>query len=473
LNVAGNYSAAAGSTYQAELASGGQSDLISATGTATITSGALLQAVRFDSGTYAVGTRYTVLTATGNVSGRYTLVNGGALTAFLSVTDEYDTNNVYLRIMQSRSLAAAGITPNQISAAGALQALPSGNALLTAALSQPDDAAARRAFDQVSGEIHASIQGMLIEDSRFLRNAALDRLRESFCVLEPARDASRESHCESEPGKTTAWATTFGSWGTHSGDGNAASLSRSIGGMIAGADTALANSWRLGFLGGYSRSSFSAGERGSSGSSDNYHFGFYGGMDRTPFAVRFGGAYTWHDIATNRTVAFSGFSDRTQAAYRAATMQAFGELGYRIPLRDVLLESYANLAIVNVQSDNFAESGGAAALASRSSALDAGFTTLGLRASTSFRLGLSQAVLKGALGWRRALRNTTPTAVMNFSGGNNFAISGTPVARDVAVVDAGIDIAFSVNARLGLSYGGQFGSGADDQSLRGMLSVNF
>ena len=73
-----------------------------------------------------------------------------------------------------------------------------------------------------------------------------------------------------------AWVQGFGAWGNINGDGNAARMTRSIGGFVMGADAPVAG-WRLGAIAGYSRNSFNASDRSSSGTSDNYHLGLYGG----------------------------------------------------------------------------------------------------------------------------------------------------------------------------------------------------
>ncbi|MFX5812902.1 autotransporter domain-containing protein, partial [Acinetobacter baumannii] len=91
----------------------------------------------------------------------------------------------------------------------------------------------------------------------------------------------------------------------------------------------------------------------------------------------------------SRTVAFAGFADSLKGGYKAATAQAFGELGYGIalgatPIGKLAFEPFANLAYVNLTTGAFGETGGAAALTARGDASGVTFTTLGLRAASSF-----------------------------------------------------------------------------------------
>jgi len=177
-------------------------------------------------------------------------------------------------------------------------------------------------------------------------------------------------------------------------------------------------------------------------------------------------AYNWSRISTKRSVAFNGFTDGLSADYDAGTAQLFGELAYKAETSSSFkFEPFANLAYVSLHTDGFGETGGAAALTSAGSTTDATFTTLGLRGSTDFTLGGIDTTARGMLGWRHAFGDVTPLSTV--------AIAGVPIAMDAAVVEAGLDLPISVNATLGLSYSGQFGGGAVDNSAKVDLGVKF
>lgn len=272
--------------------------------------------------------------------------------------------------------------------------------------------------------------------------------------------------------RLAVWGQAFGSWGHWNSDGNAARLDRSSGGFFVGADTSVFEAWRVGAVAGYGRTSFDARDRASSGSSDNYHLGLYGGTAWGNLALRTGAAYTWHDITTNRGAIFPGFGDSLKGEYDAGTAQVFGELAYGLDVGSARLEPFANLAYVHLRTDGFTEQGGAAALTGRSATTDATFATLGLRASTTFDLGGAAVTARGMLGWRHAFGDAAPNAAMRFaSGGDAFSVGGVPIARNAAVVEAGLDFRLSPNAVLGVSYGGQFSSGAIDQTFRASFSA--
>ena len=456
LNVA-SVTFEAGSTYEVEVNAAGQSDGIVAAGTATINGGGVT--VLAGSGSYAPATTYTILTAGGGRDGIFT---EGATSnfAFLDPSLTYDANNVYLTMTRNDvGFENVGLTRNQIATGGGVESLGNGNAIYNAVLNLSADQA-RSAFDLLSGEIHASAKTAMIEDSRFLREAALDRLRVAL-----APDAGETSG---------VWGRVFGSAGEWNSDGNAATLERSTGGFFVGADAPVFDNWRVGSVAGYSGTRFGVPDRNASGSSDNYHFGLYGGTTVGDVAFRTGAAYTWSEFTMNRSATIPGFSDRLHGDYASGTAQVFGELGYGIDTDIAHFEPFANLAWVNQHTDRFTEAGGDAALKANAFDVDATFATLGLRASTSFDVNGVSVTARGSFGWRHALGDLTPEATMRFaSGGDAFSIAGVPIARDAAVLDLGLDLQLTPDARFGISYGGQFGSGLSSQSVRASLDVRF
>lgn len=175
LDVAGNVSFAAGSIYQVEVNAAGQSDRIVATGTASLNGGAVLALAQ--SGTFAPQTAYTILTANGGITGTFADVSSSLI--FLAPTLSYDANDVFLTFTRSRTtFPDVAETPNQRAAASALQESSLTSPLVIAVLNQ-SAAGARQAFDALSGEVHASAQTAMLDDSRYLREAVLGRLRQA------------------------------------------------------------------------------------------------------------------------------------------------------------------------------------------------------------------------------------------------------------------------------------------------------
>ncbi len=458
LQVVNNYDQDTGSVLHVNANTAGGSDQVLISGDATVDAGAQLHLSRTGVGHFILGTRYTVLTANGEggLSGRFTLSGDTHVSLFVDVVDHYDFGHAYLDVTQTHSFASVGQTPNQIAAAGGAD-IGSGP-LFNAIVYLQTAPEARAAFDAISGEVHASVKGAGLEDSRFIREAVFDRLRGS------TPDSAGKG----------LWGRGFGSWGHADGDGNAASYTRDIGGFFMGLDAGTDGHLRGGLVGGYSHSSVNIADRSSHASTDDYHLGAYGGVQQGPVGLRAGASYTWRRVITDRTVAFTGFSDNVNAAYNADVGQLFGELGYTVKYGHDSFEPFVNVAWVDLHTNDLAEVGGAAAVTGKADSVTAIFTTVGTRAKTSFTLGNGIPVTAhGLAGWRHADGTMTPTSTLAFAGGSDFSVAGIPVARDALAIEAGLEAELSKRAEFDVSYSGQVGSRVSDHGVKATLSWKF
>ncbi|ATA56775.1 hypothetical protein CKY39_28815 [Variovorax boronicumulans] len=478
LHVAGHARFAPGSTFEAELSgTDAQADRLDVSGHATLDGGT----VRVLGG-YVLGARYTLLNAEGGVSGTFADFSVAKDYLFLSPKLGYTATQVYTEAMRNNvSFASVAQSGNQRAMGANLDGAVAWSPALAAALQLESVPAARAAFDSLSGEVHASAKTALIEDSRFVREAALERLRASAgtagASTAPVKinDGAGQSHMAAPTtGETVFWSQALHSTGRARGDGNAARLDRSVDGLLMGGDARVGDNVRLGVTGGYSRSKFDVDARSSSGDATTYHLGLYGGTTLGSWALRAGAAYARHDVDTTRQARVAGLADSLKSNHDASTTQVFGEVGYSLAAGDVALEPFANLAHVTLHTDAFSERGTWAALQARSSSANVGLSTLGLRASTAVRLGNVDATLKGMVGWRRAYGDLTPFTSVALPGATGFSdIAGVAVAKNAAVLQLGMDFAFSPRATFGVSYGGQFGGKARDQSVKANLNVSF
>lgn len=463
LAVDGNVTQQSGSIYAVQVAvDGSLSDRITATGFAAIGSGATLEVTKTDTATpYVLGRRYTVLTAAQGVTGTYTLTGDTAVSAFYDLTVGYDASNVYLDVAQTSSFVSAAITPNERSVAGALDALDPAVGLRNALGYLQTFEEARGAFGQLSGEIHSSAKSALIQDSQYLRDAVSMHLRSGTDGRETER-----------PG-VSLWGHGYGSWGSLAGNGNAGVLHRSARGLLVGVDLPIGDVARAGVLGGYSRSKFNTAGHRDTGHSDNYHLGVYAGTGLAPLNLQVGAAYTWHKLDVDRAVGFTGFADALSSRYKGSSAQVFGEAGYRIEVNHGHFEPFAQISHVRLHTDGFAENGGDAALIGESKNTEVTFSSLGLRGDLDLaREGALHAFW--STGWRHAFGNRTPFTDLRFDTGSQvFGISGTPIARNAAVLQAGIEAGLGAGVSIGASYSGQIGRNVQDHGVKGNLTWRF
>ncbi|MCI5075591.1 autotransporter domain-containing protein [Oricola sp.] len=446
-----------GSTYDVEF-DGLLSDriLVEADGNVTIEDQALLNAVF--SSDVVLDNPYQIITLGSGSTGEI-FVQGSGFTlpdedyALLEGALDYGTDEVTLTFQGvSDPWSMFVSTPNQGAAADAVQALGGGNPVYFSAMFLEEDEL-DDAFDLLSGEIHASAKTALIADSQLLRGAVMDRIT----------DIRKNDGF---------WATGFGNWGSIDGDGNAASADHDTAGMFIGSDRRVGD-WQVGFLAGYSNSDVSVDERASSAQGDNYHLGLYAGGDIDMVRVRAALSHSWHDMATTRMATLPEMQSLT-ADYDATTTQVFGELGVDLGAGDYDWEPFAGLAHVNLNTDGYVETGGDAALTSGSTSTDLTFTTLGLRGSASLGGDDSAAVVTGAIGWRHAFGDVTPTATHGFgAAATPFTVSGVPVEEDAALADVKLNLRFGDNVNVHVGYRGEFGADTTVQSAQGGLNVRF
>lgn len=482
LHVDGNLVFAAGSSFDVEVDPlSSASDLVAVTGNATINGGTVAHIGA--AGSYGLRSTYTILSADGTLSGAF----AGATSDFAFLTPEltydYTAGTVELDLTRNDiDFTTPAQTANQVATAQAIDSIgiAAANPVYDAiALLPGDDALIQASFDALSGEIGATLQGALVEDSRLVRDAMDQRLRavpaaradEGVPLLGYAPSAEPMLPPPETTGPTV-WALGFASSGVTDGDGNTAALEHDIGGLLFGADSLLGD-WRVGLLAGYSRSGFEVDDRSSSGSSDSYHLGLYGGTAWGALALRTGLAYTLQDLSTQRLVAIPGLDDSLRASYRADTLQAFGELAYAVEAEGVRLEPFVNLAHVSLTTGGYTEQGGPAALSVASSSAGITFATLGARAELDFELGSIDATMLGMLGWRHAFGDLTPTVTQAFAAGDTFTIAGAPIASDSVVIEAGLDLALNDTATVGLSYLGQISSETENHGAKATLAVSF
>ncbi|SHE85763.1 outer membrane autotransporter barrel domain-containing protein [Kaistia soli DSM 19436] len=338
------------------------------------------------------------------------------------------------------------------------------------------------ALGALSGEAYASEQSVLAGDSLYVRQAVLGRLRqgsyaEALGAVAALSDgnATVASAPSSSPSGATLWGQAYGGWSNLDGNGDTSDVSENIGGIISGVDMRV-DRWRVGAAVGYSQSNADVSALGSSFNVDSLQVALYAGTETGPWNWRFGASYAFNQIDADRTIAYSGSLQQANAQYNGGTAQAFGEVGYGFAVSKLALEPFAGLAFVNVNTQDFAESGATAGLSGSSESLGIGYSTLGIRAATNFALSGGMVLQpRAALAWQYAFGDTATAANLAFlsAPGAAFSVSGVPIAENTALVELGADLLVNPHARVGLSYTGQFADNVSDNALQANVAWSF
>lgn len=479
-----------GTVYDAEINAAGQSDRIDVTGGgADLSKTALRVSQENGNGGYRLNYDYTVLTAAGTITPFLSTAYTG--TEIVKLTPVYGANAVAVRLtVDEKKVEELPLTENQQEVVD--NTLPTvtppvdgtppavTNPAVEEAYQSPEPA---KAFDQLSGEVHASTRSALIASASLLPNTISQRLRgnlDNGMAAGAPTASTAASTASALPGSARpVWGQVVGNWQRMDGKNGSARLEQDLYGLYLGGDTLVRGGWRVGGVFGYTDGSVRVRDRQSRADVDSYSLGIYGGnswkLGVGSLNAMVGAGYTWHDVDTRRSVSLGG-GQELKAGYDASTAQVFGELGYAIPVNSrVTVEPYAGVAYLNQHTQRFRENGGSAALRGTSGNEDVTTTTLGLRSKTQVQVGPADVALQAGLGWRHAFGGLTPKAQLSLieGGAGAFRVAGAPIAKDAAVVDLGAEVAVSRNTALGLSYSGQFGNGNRDNAGGLYLRVAF
>ncbi|MCG7392284.1 autotransporter domain-containing protein [Microvirga sp. ACRRW] len=457
LAVTGNVLIADGTVYRIDLNASQESDRIVAGGAATVQGGTVQ--VNALSAAYTPGSRWTILTAEGGVTGQFSEVTTN-LVFFRPVLSK-DGKNIYLslpRIDEPRP--ANPVTP------GGDPVSPGDD---PASPSIPDPAPMPTAFD---------VGTILVHDDLF-RAAVLCRLRcstgglPSFIAsdITAADDASSMTGATQQvPRDWALWAKAIGSWGSTQATQASLAVQRSTAGLVFGADTGFGTPYRLGIAGGYFSTSLDYGLSSASGHVESMHIGLYGSAAFGALNLRGGLAYAHHEVDTSFTTPYA--SNRFSSSLDS--FQAFGELGYMIPINDrVMVEPFLGLAHVHVAGGGIAVEG-FDTVTGRVDSFDTTYSTLGARLIATMPTEAGLITFKGLLGWRHAFGDTLPKASFSLPGDERpLFMTGIPIDKDSLVVEAGVNWEVSKNTTLSISYTGAMGRRDQEHTVRGGLTIRF
>ena len=462
LAVAGNYQQAAGSTLMTGLGAPAAPAKLQVSNQASINGGTLYLSAQPNS--YYLGQRYSILQANAALSGEFAALDRREFSPFLSVSQVKQANHLLVEFGRGRSLASAAQTANQRAVANAAD-----TDALTSPLVQrltalfPDQAPS--ALDQLSGELHASTQAVLVENSRVLRQAVLDRQRRA---PDPRLAGP---HAENRG----AWVQLPRQSGQLGGDNGTARAAHSTAGLLVGFDHQLEQGTRLGVVAGSGRTDVKAGSRGKA-SVDSYQLGIHAGHTWDAFGLYGGIAYAQHEIETKRRVSFPGMENRVWAKYASRTVQTFAEANYRFNHDAWDWQPYVQLANVQQRSEGFNERGGIAALRGKASKDSVNLATGGVRVNLDLgkaQIGPSWLSVRGGLAYTHASGDLQPTAKAAWDGGRVMSVSGAPLDRQSTRVELGATARLSRDSALDLGLSRQHGERTRDQSLTAQYTLQF
>ena len=473
LNVAGNYTQTGG-TFQAEVNATRQSDRLNATGTATIGAGSTV-VVLPQAGSYAPRTTYTLLNATGGVTGTYASVSSAL--PFLQPSLSYDANNVYLSL-QVGGFAQAALTPNQAAVGAVLDSTAlnaTGDyATVIGALSTLSAQQGQAVMNAISGQNYSGFSSSMAQGIQLFLSNFAGQAGGGGSLTGSSRVALAEAcdvACDSTvPALWSAWGGMLGGLGTmSSGSSNAGTLTYSAGGFAGGLDRLVAPGLRVGVTAGYQNANQWVAGFSGQGNSNSFQAGLYANFIQDKVYADAIAGYAYSANQMWRSIAIPGLAPRTAIGNTGAN-QFYGqvETGYRFDLgglADAFVTPFVRLQAYTGTQNAFTETGaGSLNLSVAQQTTNSLRTVLGAQLGGSMDVGWrDRLALKMRLGWSHEYADTARPVTASFAGAPvaPFTTYGVAPQRDGVVLGLAANTAVADATSIYLRYEGEV-SGQDN-----------
>lgn len=389
----------------------------------------------------------------GDVIGQFGNVNTNLIFLNASVQNTANNKEVWLSLVRnSMGFADVAISRNQTQTASGLESLASNNPLKNTivGLSLLD---ARSAYDNLSGEIHSSVQASLLND-RYIRDAINTHLIDRF-----------------ETQGTGLWMSTWGATENLGSDNNAAKISNNVFGFMVGADNNLNETTKAGIAFGYQHNNINLNKgRHSDAEIDSYHLaGYIGKQFAHDINLRAGVDYAYLNVRTDRKVQVGSIRESNKDSYHGNLIQGFVEISKGIAISDKFkVEPYLNVA--HVYMDTKFNEGNKLTALKGSGENQATFSTTGVRGKLQVT---NKAKLVIGAGWQHAYGNRKADTDVRFNGSSYFNVTGVPITKDATIADIGLEIGLTPNTSISANYQGQFGSKVENNALKLGLNYKF
>jgi outer membrane autotransporter protein len=474
LTVNTGYTQMTGSTYRALVNAAGQSDRIAVNGPASI-QGGTVQALPQPGGLYAPRATYTILSATGGVSGSFSSASLGS--SFLQPSITSDANNIYLALTINGFLAAAQ-TPLQTAVGGAIDSSvysATGDyatvlgTLANLSPSQVPSVLTSLSGMNYSGFSNSMVQGAQLFMNNFLAQAGSANRGANKIALAEACDVACNA---TEPAKWGVWGGGLGGLGTVGADQPVGGVTYNLGGFAAGLDRRITNSTLAGVTVGYAGGTQWVSGFSGQGYSDTFFAGLYGGYAEGPVYLDGVVGYAYTNNRLSRSIIIPGLAARTANGQTGAN-QVYGQLegGYRFDIgtaADAFITPFARLQAYTGTQNAFTENGAQSVSLNVAAQTTNSFRTVfGAQIGGAMDLGWREKLaVQLRLGWGHEYADTNRPVVASFVGAPSapFTTYGISPQRDSAVVgfsaNTGIADATSVYLRYEGNISGQDSSHA-------------
>ncbi|QVW27007.1 autotransporter domain-containing protein [Pseudomonas hormoni] len=421
-------------------------------------------------GNYSASNEYTVLRA-GKVDGDFGRVTSNL--AYMTPTLSRSDTEVTLKYARNGLPLGEFATNDNSQKFGQSVAEPAAtaNAAITALLGSSVETAAI-ALNQLAGYSTANLAKLTLNSDAPISASMLSAMRQldsGYSSTGRGNNSPRLAAGNEVNGRV--WLQALGHGGKLDRDYDA--LQHSTHGLVLGADWRIDEEWRLGLMGGKSRTRVD----GSlfDGDLDSWHLGAYALRQNGPMSLRLGATHSSHDGSTQRQIAFNGFSDRPKGRYDANTQQVFAEVGYNLGRDAYSIEPFASLGYQRYQRDSYTEKGGDASLQVQEQTRNNVNSTFGLRVAKLNTLDNGmQLTPRFSAGWKHTYGELNSyTRQKLATEDTRYTVEGAALDRNSVTLDAGLDLALSKRQTLGVGVTGEMGTDSRNHGITGQWRMSF
>lgn len=478
--------------YNVQLDSAGNSDQIRVSDTATILGGSVnVDAARQ---IYGSNTVYDILIATNGIilSPGFAGTNWTPTSLFLTESLLYGPTNVSLELRRS-SFTSVANTPNETAVAGALDGIvdsysPAMSNLVSEIFWTASAGQAQQALDSLSGEIHATLGMLDVQQQDAFNNLIAQRtarisvgsgsgnfatawkpvqLAEAGSKLPPMRQSEDNRPLD-------FWLHGFGSFGHLDNDGNASGGNYTISGLGGGLDYRVRPELLVGLSAGYSHNNADVGGPGANGSVDAYQAGVYAGYVNGPWHLDGIFSYGFLQTDTRRFINAGSISQQVNGSYNGGVFALSTEGGYAFQFDWLTVEPGVGLDYGHLWQDSFDESGSYGLHVNKVN-MDNLRSSVGLRLAAQFGRpdGVQFIPALHAL-WQHEFADRTADLNASFIGGSgNFDVHGVKLGADSLVAGGSLTAEFTQSIQGFVRYDASLNSKLTSSTVSGGLSYSW
>ncbi|MGH6778211.1 MAG: autotransporter domain-containing protein [Bradyrhizobium sp.] len=494
LTLTGPLTFQTGSFYNVNISPSASSQVnVTGAGNTATLGGATVNTI-FASGSY-VSKQYTILTATGGVSGTFGSLVNTNLPANFNTSLSYDANDVYLNLLlKYAGPSYGGLSGNQQAIGNALTTYFNANGGIPAIYASLSP----QGLSQASGEAATSAQtgafqfmneflGAMLDPFAGGRGgsggAALGFAPERQSELPPDIALAYAQVFKAPPPQPMNFERRWSVWGTGFGGGSSTSGNAALGsndvtartyGFATGADYHLTRDTVLGFAlaGGGTNWGLAQGLGGGRG--DAFQAGVYAKSNFGPAYVAASLAFANYWMNTSRTA----LSDQLTANFNAQGYGGRIEGGYRLAVTPTMgITPYAAMQAQVFDTPAYSEtdlaSGGFGLAFAGRSATDTR-SELGARFDRLTLLGTLPLILRARIAWAHDwVGDPTLNAVFETLPGAAFTVNGASPANDLALTTLGAELRLSEHWTLAAKFDGEFAAQTQTYAGTGTLRASW